>query len=182
LREPRWYDALHSAINEVLHGFSPRAAPDVLRIEVMSPHHVAGASVHVYVSGASDVDWARHTVHQLAVREGFREARAVALATAVSEIARNIVVHAARGRLSVVPITDGPRHGIVVVARDEGPGIPDIARAMEDGYSTKGSLGLGLSGAKRLVDEFEIESVDGEGVTITLMQWAEDAPDAPGGY
>lgn len=143
----------------------------------MSPHRTTGEGLHVFVSGASDADWARYTVHELAVREGFQETRAVALATAVSEIARNIVVHAGRGKLSVAPITDGLRHGIVVVARDEGPGIPDIDRAMQDGYSTKGSLGLGLSGAKRLVDKFEIESIVGEGATITLTQWAQDAPD-----
>lgn len=173
----------NSAINEVRHGFAEHALPDVLRYDAMSPDRPAGESLHVFVSGASDADWARYTVHELAVREGFRQARAVALATAVSEIARNIVVHAGRGKLSVVPITDGPRHGIVVVARDEGPGIPDIERAMEDGYSTKkGSLGLGLSGAKRLVDEFEIESSVGEGVTITLTQWAQDPPDALDGF
>lgn len=144
----------------------------------MSPPRAIGAGMHVFIRGASDVDWARHTAHELAMREGFNEARAVALVTAVSEIARNIVVHAGRGRLSIAPITDGPRHGIVVVASDEGPGIPDIDLAMQDGYSTKGSLGLGLSGAKSLVDEFAIESIVGEGVTITLTQWAQDAADA----
>ena len=178
MRNRRWYDGQSSAIREVRHGFAQGAAPDSRRNDTMSPHHAAGKGVHVFVGGAADVGWARHTVHALAVREGFAEARAVALATAVSEIARNIVVHAERGKLSAVPITDGTRHGIVVVARDEGPGIADIERAMEDGYSTKGSLGLGLSGAKRLVDEFEIESIVGQGVTITLTQWAQGTPDS----
>ncbi len=167
-----------SAIHEVRHGFAQHALPHVFRNLAMSAHRAVSEGMqHVFISGPSDVDWARHTVRQLAAREGFQEARAVALTTAVSEVARNILVHAGRGKLSVAPVTDGPRHGIVVVARDEGPGIADIARAMEDGYSSKGTLGLGLSGAKRLVDEFEIESIVGEGVRIALTQWAEDAND-----
>ena len=130
----------------------------------------------VFVNDASDVDWARRTVHELAVREGISETRAVALATAVAEIARNIIVHAGRGIMSFIPITDERGHRIVAVARDNGPGIPDIKRAMQDGYSTAGSLGLGLSGAKRLVDEFDIESVAGQGVTVTLTQWRDPDP------
>lgn len=133
-----------------------------------------GQTDRVFISGASDVAWARRAVQDLAGREGLGPARAAALATAVSEIARNIVVHAGRGHVTFSPVTDDMRHGIVVVARDDGPGIPDIARAMEDGYSTKGSLGLGLSGAKRLVDEFEIESTPGAGVTVTLTQWEDE--------
>lgn len=142
----------------------------------MTIHGTLGAPTHVFLSGQSDVDWARHTVHELAVREGFTEARAVALATAVTEIARNVVVHAGRGKISFAPVTEGKRHGIVAVARDEGPGIPDIARAMQDGYSTAGSLGMGLPGAKRLVDEFEIESAVGEGVTVTMTHWVDAGP------
>lgn len=133
-----------------------------------------GERIHVFVSGPSDVDWARQTARAMGEREGLNEIRAVALATAVSEIARNILVHAGKGQISFCPFTDGQRHGIVVVARDEGPGIPDIEQAMQDGYSTKGSLGLGLSGARRMVDVFEIESVAGAGVTITLTKWRED--------
>ncbi|WP_220274684.1 anti-sigma regulatory factor [Trinickia dinghuensis] len=129
------------------------------------------------MNAPSDVDWARHIVHELAKQCGFKEPRAVALATAVTEIARNIVVHAGRGKVSFVLITEGQRQGIVAFASDNGPGIPDIELAMQDGYSTKGSLGLGLSGAKRLVDEFEIESAAGAGVTITLTQWDEAALD-----
>lgn len=163
--------------NEARYAFAQHPVALVLQTDAMISRRTAGAGMHVFVSGTSDVDWARHTVHEMALREGFKEARAVALATAVSEIARNIVVHAGRGTLSFAPVADGARRGIVVVARDEGPGIPDIARAMQDGYSTKGSLGMGLSGAKRLVDEFEIESAVGAGVTVTLTQWAQDTPD-----
>jgi serine/threonine-protein kinase RsbT len=142
----------------------------------MTARRTAGEGIHVFVSGPSDVDWARLSVHDLALKQGFDEARAVALATAVSEIARNIVVHAGKGKISFVPVTDGRRRGIVAIARDDGPGIPNLAQAMQDGYSTKGSLGLGLSGAKRLVDEFSIESAAGAGVTIRLTQWDEADP------
>jgi serine/threonine-protein kinase RsbT len=130
--------------------------------------------VHVFIRSTSDVDWARRTVRELSAHEGLSEPRAAALATAVTEIARNIVVHAGKGDMFFVRVTDGLRRGIVVVARDIGPGIRDIARAMEDGYSTKGSLGLGLAGAKCLVDEFEIESALGAGVTVKLTQWDEN--------
>lgn len=142
----------------------------------MTAHRATGERIHVFVSDPSDVDWARQTAREMGAREGLNEIRAVALATAVSEIARNIIVHAGRGQISFCPVTDGRRCGIVVVASDEGPGIPDIEQAMQDGYSTKGSLGLGLSGARRLVDAFDIESAPGAGVTITLTKWREDGP------
>jgi serine/threonine-protein kinase RsbT len=145
----------------------------------MRRYRTDGAASHIFVSGASDVDWARQSAREMATREGLTEKKAVALATAVSEIARNIVSHAARGQITVQPVTDGRRRGVAVLARDEGPGIPDIARAMQDGYSTKHTLGSGLPGAKRLVDEFEIESIVGVGVTITMVQWEEDDLDGP---
>jgi len=141
---------------------------------MMTPYRADGAALHLFVSGASDVDWARQRAREMATREGLSEEKAVALATAVSEIARNIVVHAIKGQIALQPVTDGQRRGIIVVARDQGPGIADIARAMQDGYSTKHTLGSGLPGAKRLVDEFEIESVVGFGVTVTMLQWDDD--------
>lgn len=141
---------------------------------MMAPYHPDGEAVHIFVSEASDVDWARQSAREMATREGLTEKRAVALATAVSEIARNIVAHAVKGQIALQLVTDGERRGVIVVARDQGPGIADIACAMQDGYSTKHTLGSGLPGAKRLVDEFEIESVVGVGVTITMLQWDED--------
>lgn len=133
------------------------------------------AAVHVAVRDESDVAWTRHVVRDLGRQAGLSEVRIAALATAVTEIARNIVVHAGRGEVSFEPVIDGRRRGVLVIARDEGPGIADLARAMEDGYSTKGGgLGAGLAGAKRLVDECAIESVAGSGVTVTLTQWGCD--------
>ena len=138
----------------------------------MTTNRTFGAAVHVSVAGDSDVAWTRQVVRELGTQEALPEPRMAALATAVSEIARNIVVHAGSGEVSFCPVADGDRRGVFVVARDDGPGIPDVARAMQDGYSTKGGgLGAGLAGAKRLVDEFEIVSAPGEGVTVTMTQW-----------
>jgi serine/threonine-protein kinase RsbT len=93
------------------------------------------------------------------------------IATAISEIARNIVMFAKRGELTVSVVTENGRTGVTVLARDIGPGIPDVARAVQDGYSTYGGLGLGLPGARRLMDEFEIISEVGKGTTVTMTKW-----------
>ena len=95
------------------------------------------------------------------------------LATAISEVARNITTYAKRGEveLSVVKDDNG-REGIQVIARDDGPGIENIERAMQDGYTSGGGLGLGLPGARRLVDDFDIQTAPGQGTTVTLVMWA----------
>jgi serine/threonine-protein kinase RsbT len=129
-----------------------------------------GKWIWVAIRDESDVVVARRHIPGLGLQVGLPEARIAALATAVTEIARNIVVHAGSGEMSLAAAADARRHGIVVIARDVGPGIPDIAQAMQDGYSTRGGLGSGLAGAQRLVDEFEIESAVGSGVTIKLRQ------------
>ena len=140
----------------------------------MTTRRTLGAAVHVSVNGESDVAWTRQVVRELGTQQALPKARMAALATAVTEIARNIVVHAGSGEVSFCSLADGERRGVLVVARDDGPGIPDIARAMQDGYSTEGGgLGAGLAGAKRLVDEFEIASAPGEGVTVTMTQWCD---------
>lgn len=120
----------------------------------------------------SDVAVARARAHALALAEGFRESRAAALATAVSEVARNVVVHAGAGEIVLDVIEQGGRRGVVVISRDEEPGIRDVAAAMRDGYSTSSGLGLGLPGARRLVDEFTLVSAVGHGTTVTLKKWA----------
>jgi serine/threonine-protein kinase RsbT len=118
-----------------------------------------------------DVAMARKHARQLGSRAGLTRAPTEALATAVSEIARNIVVHATRGEMSFRLVEERERREIVVVARDRGPGIPDPEQAMRDGYSTVKGLGLGLSGARRLVDEFKLVSVAGRGTTVILVKW-----------
>ncbi len=139
----------------------------------MTVHSGVEDGVRIFVHGESDVAWARRVVRGMGELQGLSQVRTGALATAVTEIARNIVVHAGRGELWCRPVSDGRKHGVVVIARDEGPGIADIARAMEDGYSTGDGLGMGLSGARNLVDAFEIESAPGAGVTVKLTQWCD---------
>jgi serine/threonine-protein kinase RsbT len=124
----------------------------------------------------SDLVVARRQVRLAAHQQGLREAAVEALATAVTEIARNILVHSAGGELWIEPLAQGARRGVGVTLADGGPGIADVDLAMQDGYSTIGTLGLGLPGAKRLVDEFEIESAPGRGTTVRLRQWAREAP------
>ena len=93
------------------------------------------------------------------------------IATAISEIARNIVEHAKSGEMVLTECQHGPKQGIQIVARDKGPGIPDVARAMQDEFSTGKGLGLGLPGSKRLMDEFEVQSQVGQGTTVTMRKW-----------
>jgi serine/threonine-protein kinase RsbT len=118
-----------------------------------------------------DVVTARQRGRELAAQIGFTGSDLTIIATAISELARNIIVYAKRGEISLSIVVLNGRSGVLVVARDQGPGIPDIERAMRDGFSTGNSLGLGLPGARRLVDEFEIASTVGEGTTVTLRKW-----------
>lgn len=125
----------------------------------------------VLIHHESDVVVARQTGRELATRIGFAGSDLTLIATAISEIARNIVTYAERGEIALNAVEDGPRTGICIVARDHGPGIADIEQAMRDGFSTGRSLGLGLPGARRLMDDFEIESAPGHGTTVTMRKW-----------
>jgi serine/threonine-protein kinase RsbT len=119
-----------------------------------------------------DIVTARQKGRELAATAGFAGTDQTLIATAISEVARNIVVYAQRGEVLLRIVEDGGRRGIVVVARDEGPGIADVELALRDGYSTTKSLGLGLPGARRLMDELEIESALGRGTIVTMRKWA----------
>jgi serine/threonine-protein kinase RsbT len=118
-----------------------------------------------------DVVTARLRGRELAAKAGFSSGDQTVVAAAISEIARNILMYAKRGEISLNVVTNGDRQGVVVVARDQGPGIRDVARAMQDGYSTSGGLGLGLPGARRLMDDFEVTSLVGQGTTVTMKKW-----------
>src|SRR5690242_21345023 len=118
-----------------------------------------------------DIVTARQKGRELAAASGLSTTDQTLIATAISEVARNIVVYAQRGEIVFARIDAGARAGIQVIARDHGPGIRDIALAMRDGYSTKNSLGLGLPGAKRLMDEFDLASEPGVGTTVTMRKW-----------
>ncbi len=127
--------------------------------------------VRVAVAAESDVLAARQEGRRLAAAAGFSGSDLTIIATAISEVARNIVHYATRGEILLrVAHLDG-RSGIVVVARDEGPGIPDLEQALQDGYSTGGGLGLGLPGARRLMDELEVVTELGRGTTVTMRKW-----------
>ncbi len=122
---------------------------------------------------AADVDivTARQAGRDLAERMGCSSIESTLIATAISEIARNIMNHAGRGEIAISLVTIDGRNAIEVVASDEGPGIVDIERAMQDGYSTGPGLGLGLPGAGRLMDHFEVRSELGVGTTVVMRKW-----------
>jgi serine/threonine-protein kinase RsbT len=126
----------------------------------------------ISIESDADVVAARQRARQLAGEADLTSTDQTLLATAISEVARNITAYAKRGEvlLSVVSDSNG-RRGIQVVARDQGPGIDDIEQALRDGFSTGSGLGLGLPGARRLVDEFSIDSAPGRGTTVTLVKW-----------
>ena len=118
-----------------------------------------------------DIVSARQQGRALAGRLGFSSSNQALIATAISELARNIVTYAGQGEIIVSSAHRNGSTGIVVVASDTGPGIADVDQAMQDGFSTSKSLGLGLPGAKRLMDDFEIRSELGKGTTITMRKW-----------
>ena len=127
--------------------------------------------VRVPIACDADLVAARAEGRALAERLGFSRPDATLIATAISEIARNIVVHVGEGELLMRAVYDDARHGLVVVARDAGVGIRDVAAALEYGYASRGGLGLGLPGARRLMDEFHIESERDKGTTVTMTKW-----------
>ena len=127
--------------------------------------------VRVSIDCDADIVLARQKGRQLASQCGFPSTDLAVVATAISELARNIVRYAVRGEVILRLVDDNGKRGIEVVAADDGPGIPDIGLAMQDGYSTSGGLGLGLPGTRRLMDEFEITSDFSKGTTVTVRRW-----------
>lgn len=125
----------------------------------------------VSVREDSDVVVARSEGRRVAQEAGLYGSELTLVATAISEIARNIVRYAGVGEVLLVSARQGRRQGIEIVARDNGPGIPDIEQAMQDGFTTGRSLGLGLPGARRLMDEFEVTSDVGKGTTVIMRKW-----------
>ena len=127
--------------------------------------------VRVPIESAVDIVMARQKGRSLALELGFDGAEVTLIAAAISEVSRNIVEYAKRGEIVLQPNRNGAKCGLCVVARDQGPGIPDVAQALQYGYSTRKGLGVGLPGAKLLMDEFDIASKVGEGTTITMTKW-----------
>ncbi len=127
--------------------------------------------LRITIASDGDLLAARRTVRSLAVDMGFSVTETVGIVTALSEMARNMLTYAGRGELTVRPLHEKDRRGIVLTARDEGPGIPDVQKALLDGFSTSGGLGMGLPGIKRLMDDFRIITEHRKGTTVIAEKW-----------
>jgi len=127
--------------------------------------------LRVPVASEEDIIVARKLGREMAGKLGFSPTEMVLVATAISELARNILAYASRGEIALREKVDLERRAIEVVARDAGPGIPDLKQVMQGGFSTSGGLGLGLTGVRRLMDDFEITSRVGEGTTVVARKW-----------
>ncbi len=150
---------------------NPRA-PNVASLHVPTRNHAEGGEwVRVPITSDRDIITARQRGKELATRLGFSTIDLTLIATAISELSRNIVIYAKTGEIVMKPVRQAGRKGIQVVARDDGPGIPDIPRALEDGFSTSRSLGLGLPGVRRLMDSFDLVSKVNQGTTVTVAKW-----------
>lgn len=118
-----------------------------------------------------DIVAARQLGRNVAKELGFGTVDQARITTAISELARNIYLYAGQGRIEIRQLSENGIKGILIIAADQGPGIPDIRKVMEDGFSTSGGLGAGLPGVKRLMDEFKIETIPGEGTDIRATKW-----------
>lgn len=128
-------------------------------------------AVRISISSDVDIVKARQAGRRVAEDVGFVFTELAFIATAISELARNIVRYARSGEIAIRPITNSARRGIQIIAQDHGPGIGDIEQALQIGFSTAGGLGLGLPGVRRLMDEFDIQSNLGQGTTVRITKW-----------
>ena len=132
---------------------------------------MSAGEIRVAINSDQDIVLARQKGRALATEFGFSASDATLIATAISELARNIVSYARKGQITLTLINNTTHQGLSIIASDNGPGIPDIRQAMRDGFSTSGSLGMGLPGVRRLMDEFEISSQSGRGTTVAVKKW-----------
>lgn len=131
-----------------------------------------GGAGRLPIAGNADVVAVRQRVRAIAIEVGLSLIDQTKVVTAASELARNALVHAGGGRADIEIVHNGPRRGLRLRFSDDGPGIADVEQALSDGYTTGGGLGLGLGGARRLVDEFDLVSAPGTGTTVTVTKWA----------
>jgi len=128
--------------------------------------------ITIPIKVVADIVTARQHGRELAALSGFSETESTLIATIISELARNIVLYAEIGEIILEKANNSDkRRGIVIISHDQGPGIPDVQRALVGGYSTSGGLGLGLCGVRRMVDEFFIDTGAGKGTTVTAKKW-----------
>ncbi len=130
-----------------------------------------GDEVRVLIESDSDIVLAREHGRLIGKKIGFPSTDLTIIATAISEVARNILVFAKSGEIIICDVDQNGRRGIEITAQDKGPGIRDIALAMQDGYSTGKGLGVGLPGSRRLMDEFQVLSSPGKGTTVRMKKW-----------
>jgi serine/threonine-protein kinase RsbT len=123
------------------------------------------------LKNSNDVVLARQKVRQWAIELRFSLVDQTKLVTAASELARNVLDHGKGGQMAIEELSSGVRAGLRLAFEDQGPGIPDIELALKDGYTSGSGMGLGLGGSKRLVNEFSIESVVGQGTKVTVTRW-----------
>lgn len=127
--------------------------------------------IRIPIANETDIVVARQQGRSIGSQLGFSSSELTLIATAISEIARNIVTYAKEGHISFSIVGGMQRRGLMIVAEDKGPGIADLSLALQDGYSSSRSLGLGLPGTKRLMDEFEIDTEVGKGTVIRMIKW-----------
>lgn len=123
------------------------------------------------ITSSSDIVKVRQLVRELAISLGFTLVEQTKVVTAASELARNALVHGGGGNVRMQALNNETRRGLKLTFSDEGPGIADLEQALKDGFSTGSGMGLGLSGAKRLANEFEIESAPGQGTKVMITRW-----------
>ncbi|MER6508571.1 anti-sigma regulatory factor [Nonomuraea sp. NPDC003560] len=124
------------------------------------------------IAGSADVVMVRQIVRTLAIEAGLSLVDQTKIVTAASELARNALVYAGGGDVRIDLVENGRKRGLKLVFSDDGPGIPDLDKALTDGFTTGGGMGLGLGGSRRLVDEFDLISAPGKGTTVTVTKWA----------
>ncbi|MEU6066835.1 MULTISPECIES: ATP-binding protein [Streptomyces] len=142
----------------------------------MTPASHPNAPTRLPIRSDGDLARARQQVRQTAARLGFGLVQQTKLVTAASELARNTLVHGGGGVTEICPLDNGRTRGLQLSFTDTGPGIRDLELAMTDGYTTGGGLGLGLSGARRLVHEFSVDTEPGRGTTVTVIAWVAPVP------
>ncbi|MCK6259081.1 anti-sigma regulatory factor [Fictibacillus sp. KIGAM418] len=130
-------------------------------------------AIIVNIHSEQDIVAARQHGKRLSKKLKFSTINQIRITTAVSELARNIYLYAGKGKITFESLFKQQKSGIKIIASDQGPGIKEVRRVLEDGYSTSGGLGMGLPGVKRLMDEFIIDSHDGAGTTITAVKWVQ---------
>ncbi|MGA5895719.1 anti-sigma regulatory factor [Streptomyces venetus] len=139
-------------------------------------HTAAGVEACLPIRSDIDLVWVRQHVRQAAARLGFGLVDQTKLVTAASELARNTLVHGGGGQMTVTQVSNGGSQGLRLAFTDEGPGIADLELALSDGYTSGGGLGMGLSGARRLVHDFDIDSTPGSGTTVRVTCWVARPP------